>query len=102
MDLLPRVRDVRRGGACALDLTDVAAGRLDAYLEDDLRYWDLAAGVLIAAEAGATVTYTCGQGDHYAVLAAPPALHREMVGILSARRADDAGSAIPTRATGPR
>lgn len=83
VDLLPRVRDVRRGGACAVDLSDVAAGRLDAYFEDDLRYWDLAAGVLIAAEAGATVTYT-RQDDAGAVLAAAPTLHREMATMLDA------------------
>ena len=51
--LLPRVRDVRRFGSAALDLCFVASGRLDAYFEEHLNSWDLAAGVLIAAEAGA-------------------------------------------------
>lgn len=53
--VLPRVRDVRRIGSCALDLCMVAAGRLDAYYEDGVNVWDWAAGALIAAEAGATV-----------------------------------------------
>ncbi|MFF9723154.1 inositol monophosphatase family protein [Streptomyces gardneri] len=51
--VIPRVRDIRRGGSAAIDLCDVAAGRLDAYYERGLNPWDLAAGALIAREAGA-------------------------------------------------
>ncbi|MGW0564888.1 inositol monophosphatase family protein [Streptomyces sp. NPDC003016] len=51
--LIPRVRDIRRGGSAAIDLSDVAAGRLDGYYERGLSPWDLAAGDLIAREAGA-------------------------------------------------
>lgn len=51
--LLPRVRDIRRSGSAAVDLCDVAAGRLDAFYERGLHPWDLAAGDLIAREAGA-------------------------------------------------
>jgi myo-inositol-1(or 4)-monophosphatase len=53
--VLPRVRDVRRGGAAALDLCWVAAGRLDGHYEAGLAPWDLAAGSLVCTEAGATV-----------------------------------------------
>jgi myo-inositol-1(or 4)-monophosphatase len=53
--LLPRVRDIRRTGAAAVDLCSVAAGRVDAYYETGLGPWDLAAGALIATEAGARV-----------------------------------------------
>ncbi|MDN3292637.1 inositol monophosphatase family protein [Streptomyces ficellus] len=51
--LIPRLRDIRRGGSAAIDLSDVAAGRLDGYYERGLSPWDLAAGALIAREAGA-------------------------------------------------
>ncbi|RAJ59031.1 myo-inositol-1(or 4)-monophosphatase [Streptomyces sp. Amel2xB2] len=51
--LIPRVRDIRRSGSAAVDLCDVAAGRLDAFYERGLHAWDLAAGDLIAREAGA-------------------------------------------------
>ncbi|MFJ8906355.1 inositol monophosphatase family protein [Streptomyces sp. NPDC102351] len=51
--LIPLVRDIRRGGSAAIDLCDVAAGRLDGYFERGLHPWDLAAGDLIAREAGA-------------------------------------------------
>jgi myo-inositol-1(or 4)-monophosphatase len=53
--ILPHVRDVRRGGSAALDLCWLGDGRLDLYYEGGLAEWDLAAGALIAAEAGATV-----------------------------------------------
>ena len=53
--VLPQVRDIRRGGSCAVDLCSVAAGRVDAYYERGVNYWDWAAGGLIATEAGAKV-----------------------------------------------
>jgi myo-inositol-1(or 4)-monophosphatase len=55
VDLLPRVRDIRRHGGAALDLCSLAAGRLDAYYEAALNPWDRAAGELVAREAGAVL-----------------------------------------------
>ena len=46
---------MRRGGAAALDLALVAAGRLDGYWERGLQPWDLAAGVALVLAAGGTV-----------------------------------------------
>lgn len=68
--MLPRVRDVRRLGAAALDFTDLAAGRLDAYVEQGLKPWDIAAGGLIAREAGLVVTGLTGEPDERLVVAA--------------------------------
>ncbi|MFE4667332.1 inositol monophosphatase family protein [Streptomyces sp. NPDC056716] len=51
--LIPLLRDIRRGGSAAVDLCDLAAGRLDGYYERGLNAWDVAAGDLIAREAGA-------------------------------------------------
>jgi myo-inositol-1(or 4)-monophosphatase len=53
---LGRARAVRRLGSAALDLCYVAAGRFDGYWEQHLWPWDVAAGALIVAEAGGTVT----------------------------------------------
>lgn len=50
--LLPRVRDIRRMGSCALDLCHVADGSGDAYVEEGPSPWDYAAGGLVLAEAG--------------------------------------------------
>lgn len=73
--LLPRVRDIRRGGSAAIDLCDVACGRLDGYYERGLNPWDFAAGALIAREAGA---HTGGRPGAPAsgelTVAAPPGL----------------------------
>jgi myo-inositol-1(or 4)-monophosphatase len=53
--ILPRVRDIRRYGAASFDLCSVACGRVDGYFERGLAPWDLAAGSLVATEAGAVV-----------------------------------------------
>jgi len=53
---------VRRFGSAALDLVWTAAGRFDGYWERDLNVWDIAAGVLIAREAGLKVESLSG-GD---------------------------------------
>ncbi|HEY3144450.1 MAG TPA: inositol monophosphatase family protein [Acidimicrobiales bacterium] len=55
VELLPQIRDIRRMGAAAVDLCSVACGRVDAYYEYGLSWWDCAAGSLVAAEAGAVV-----------------------------------------------
>ena len=74
-DLLPVVRDIRRFGASALDLCMVAMGRLDAYYEEGLAPWDLAAGRLVVTEAGGVVGGADGAPAGPAlVIAAPPAL----------------------------
>lgn len=51
--LLPRIRDIRRMGAASVDLCSLACGRVDGYFERGLNRWDVAAGGLIATEAGA-------------------------------------------------
>ena len=74
--LIPKVRDIRRMGAAAVDLCHVAMGALDGYFESGLKEWDLAAGGLIAREAGALVTGYLGQEAGEAmVIAAGAALH---------------------------
>jgi len=69
--LATRVRDIRRLGSAALDLCAVGAGRADAYVEEGLQPWDLAAGGLVATEAGAVVRTVPGSGGTTAVLCAP-------------------------------
>ena len=85
-DLLPRVRDIRRAGSAALDLCNVAAGRVDAYYESGLNAWDYGAGWLIATEAGHMVRglddvptkelTIAGPAEHCAELAALVRAHR--------------------------
>ncbi|MBP0457824.1 inositol monophosphatase family protein [Streptomyces montanisoli] len=62
--LIPRLRDIRRAGSAAIDLCDVAAGRLDGYYERGLHPWDYAAGDLIAREAGALTGGRPGERPH--------------------------------------
>ncbi|MEQ1701348.1 MAG: inositol monophosphatase family protein, partial [Ilumatobacteraceae bacterium] len=73
--LLPQVRDLRRLGAAAPDLCNLAAGRVDVYFEQWLGPWDLAAGELIAREAGCvTGSLDGGPVRPSSVLACNPAL----------------------------
>jgi myo-inositol-1(or 4)-monophosphatase len=58
--LLPNIRDTRRMGAASVDFCSVAAGRVDAYFEEGLAPWDMAAGVLVATEAGARMSHIDG------------------------------------------
>lgn len=87
--VLPAVRDIRRQGSAALDLCSVARGRVDAYYERGLFPWDLAAGGLVAREAGARVEGLHGTpaGDPLTV-AAPPQLFRALHDLLAGGRAD--------------
>lgn len=59
--VLPQVRDIRRGGAAAVELCFLAARRVDAYFERGVQPWDYAAGALIVSEAGAVVGGPVGQ-----------------------------------------
>ncbi len=68
--LMPLVRDIRRIGACSLDLCNAASGRVDAFFERDVKPWDHAAGALIAREAGAVVGGYAGERESQRVLIA--------------------------------
>jgi len=85
--VLPTVRDIRRQGSAALDLAYVASGRVDLYFEEFIKSWDIAAGVLLVAEAGGTVTSFDGSPVDVTtpsgVLAATPALHAEILSAIT-------------------
>jgi len=81
--VLPRIRDLRRIGSCALDLCGVAAGRLDAFYERDTKPWDHAAGALIAREAGARVGGVRGEREGQAlIMAANETLYPQLEELL--------------------
>lgn len=82
-----RTQGVRRLGSAALDLCYVAAGRLNGYWELVVCSWDIAAGMLIAREAGALVTDVHGgpldlRSTRLSLLAANPLLHARMSEVL--------------------
>ena len=85
-----KARAVRRLGSAALDLCYVAAGRFDGFWEDRLKPWDVAAGALIVAEAGGTVTGLDGapfdvRRGHLAC--ANPVLQPQILEVIRAHRA---------------
>ncbi|GAB4580153.1 MAG: inositol monophosphatase family protein [Anaerolineales bacterium] len=81
-----RSQGVRRLGSAALDLCYIGAGRFDGYWELRLNSWDVAAGGLIAEEAGAQVTNIRGEPDYLSgtpsIIAANPALHAQLFAVL--------------------
>jgi len=79
--LLPRVRDIRRAGAAALDLAWLAAGRVDAFYERGLMAWDRSAGELLVREAGGAVA-GLGADPPTTLAAATPRLLEELAGVL--------------------
>jgi myo-inositol-1(or 4)-monophosphatase len=90
VEVLHACQSVRRLGSAALNLCYVAAGRLDAYWATSVQAWDIAAGALIAREAGSTVTGM--DGGPLDVMRAElsasstPQLHDELMQLL--RRAE--------------
>ncbi|MBX3560949.1 MAG: inositol monophosphatase [Sphingomonas sp.] len=83
--LTPRVTGIRRLGAGAIDMAWVACGRFDAYWEQSVSAWDMAAGVAIVTEAGGVVTGTEGQTLDLmggTVLASTPQLHGALLEAL--------------------
>jgi myo-inositol-1(or 4)-monophosphatase len=86
-EVLPRVRDIRRAGACSLDLAAVANGRNDAYFEHGVKPWDHAAGALIVREAGGHVGgFRGGREGEELTLAANPTLFAALEELLDANR----------------
>ncbi|MDE6078320.1 MAG: inositol monophosphatase, partial [Muribaculaceae bacterium] len=77
----PMVRGLRRLGSAAMDLCYVAAGYFEAYWELNLNLWDVAAGVLIAREAGAKI-FPIRENRNHSVLAACPGICDAMLEIL--------------------
>ncbi len=81
--LLPKIRDLRRNGAAAVDLCYVAMGAIDGYFEGSLKEWDYAAGGLIATEAGAVISGRGGKAaDSDLVVCAGPALHAQLLPLI--------------------
>jgi len=81
--VMPLARDVRRIGAASIDLSYVAAGRLDAYFERGLKPWDIAAGTLVVAEAGGEVLTLAGDAfGRKMTLAAHPVLVRKIADLV--------------------
>jgi myo-inositol-1(or 4)-monophosphatase len=81
-----RTAGIRRPGAAALDLADVAAGRFDGFWEQQLSAWDIAAGTLLIREAGGVVTDFSGRDvgiGHTGLVAGNPAIHRWLLETLT-------------------
>jgi len=85
--ILQASADIRRSGSAALDLANVACGRVDGYWEYDLKEWDVAAGALLVQESGGLVGDTLGGETHLLhgnIAAANPKIFRQLISLLTA------------------
>jgi myo-inositol-1(or 4)-monophosphatase len=76
---------IRRAGAAALDLADVAAGRFEGFWEQRLSAWDIAAGILLIREAGGVITDFTGRDvgiEHTGVVAGNRTIHEWLLAVL--------------------
>ena len=83
--ILPQTSGIRRTGSAAIDLCDLACGRLDGFWELHLAPWDIAAGVLMIREAGGIITDLDGSEDvikHGAFIAGNPSIYQALRMVL--------------------
>ncbi|MBN2857910.1 MAG: inositol monophosphatase [Candidatus Delongbacteria bacterium] len=91
-EILASSSGIRRMGSAALDLAYVAAGRFDGFFEGWLSPWDMAAGVVIAKEAGAAISDFRGDGDFLnngCIICAQPAIFGDMFKIINKHLKDE-------------
>ena len=82
---------IRRAGAASLDLAYVAAGRLDAFWEPNLKAWDIAAGSLLVLEAGGLVTDFKGESDYLStgqIVAGTPKVFGQLLAVVNKNYGD--------------
>jgi myo-inositol-1(or 4)-monophosphatase len=88
VQVLMKAQGVRRLGSAALDLAYVAAGRFEAFWEEGLAPWDVAAGSLVVTEAGGRVSDYRGKKDYIngrQILASNGVIHRKMLNLICER-----------------
>lgn len=91
--MLMQVQGVRRFGSAALDLCYIAKGLFSIYWEINLKPWDVAAGILIAKEAGGTISKFDGspmQLDCVQLLATNSLVHQQAVACLKTSKPNPA------------
>lgn len=80
--LLEKNAIIRQTGAVALDLAYLAAGKYDAVIANDVRWWDIAAGIVLIQEAGGCIKYSEYNGKYKVVAAASFKLVKLLMSII--------------------
>ena len=77
---------LRKMGSAALDIAYVAAGRADGYFQRNLKYWDIAAGIILVKEAGGLISDYCGKANFISekkIIASNSSINAELIELLS-------------------
>ena len=94
-ELISHVRDIRRSGSCAVDLCSVASGRLDAFYETGVNWWDVAAGIQVVRGSGGIATY---EHDKKRIIASGPNLWEELNNAINKAEAATVSQSAPPSA----
>lgn len=92
-----RTRGLRRFGSIAMEMSYIAAGRLEGVWEGSINSWDVMAGIILVREAGGSVTDYSGQESHTLyhgkqIAASNGLIHQEMLDLLAEVRGDERSS----------
>jgi len=77
---------IRKMGSAALDVAYVAAGRADGYFQRNLKYWDIAAGIILIKEAGGLISDYCGTANFISekkIIASNSSINTKLIELLS-------------------
>ena len=103
-DFMQKTAGIRRPGAAALDLANVAAGRLDGFWEIGLQPWDMAAGVLMILEAGGLVGDLEGNTGYLEsgrIVAGSPRIFGQMISVIEPHLTPELRTEPPKPASAP-
>ena len=103
-DFMQKTAGIRRPGAAALDLANVAAGRLDGFWEIGLQPWDMAAGVLMVLEAGGLVGDLEGNTGYLEsgrIVAGSPRIFGQMISVIEPHLTPELRTEPPKPASAP-
>jgi myo-inositol-1(or 4)-monophosphatase len=103
-DFMQKTAGIRRPGAAALDLANVAAGRLDGFWEIGLHPWDMAAGVLMVLEAGGLVGDLEGNTGYLEsgrIVAGSPRIFGQMISVIEPHLTPELRTEPPKPASAP-
>jgi myo-inositol-1(or 4)-monophosphatase len=93
--MLKSCSSLRQAGSAALDLANIACGRLDGYWATQLKPWDMAAGILLITEAGGMVSDFNKEKlflKNGTIIAGTPRIYSEVYKIISSQTVQDNGT----------
>ena len=83
---------IRKFGSASLDLANVACGRFDGFWQNELSYWDIAAGIVIIKEAGGFIDFldnNVNESKKRNLVASNSLIHEELVALIKKKNIEN-------------